>query len=103
MCSASIPPASTSRHRTACSVAPSVRLVVGFFVGAGRAINEKHETTLAANQLALLEKPLSRDWLEKRVRISHSAAPVRDGHHQIAPISEADYESLQAHPQFYRP
>jgi len=75
-------------------------LLAGFYVGMGRAIDKKNQTTMATNQYDLLVKPLDRDWLEKRVRVSHSAAPVRHHPHIIAPIGEADYEALRAHPQF---
>lgn len=75
-------------------------LLSGFYVGTGIAIGEKEQTTIASNCINALEKPLSRDWLEKRVTASHSAAPVRGTHHKIAPISIEDLESLRQHPQF---
>ena len=75
-------------------------LLAGFFVGHGCSINEKDETTVASNSLNLIDRPLTLEWLEKRVRVSHSAAVLRDGNYSIAPISESDYAALLAHPQF---
>jgi hypothetical protein len=75
-------------------------LLAGFYVGIGCAVDKKVQTTIASNQLDALTKPLDLDWLEKRVRISHSAAPLRTVPHQIQPISEADFVALKRHPQF---
>ncbi len=77
-------------------------LLAGFFVGVGGATGEKDETTVATNAAALLERPLGRDWLEKKVYASTNAAPLRAGSAIDArgPISEADFEMLRAHPQF---
>jgi len=55
---------------------------------------------LASNDPALLARPLDRGWLEKRVRISHAAAPYRNGSYTIAPIAAADLERLFALEQF---
>src|SRR6185436_570857 len=38
-------------------------LLAGFFVGTGHVIAGKEETTIAANRLELLEKPLDTRWL----------------------------------------
>ena len=43
-------------------------LLAGFYVGIGHATGEKDETTIAANDPALLERPLPRAWLESRRR-----------------------------------
>jgi hypothetical protein len=75
-------------------------LLAGFFVGIGCVIDMKAETTLASNDLSLLKQPLDRLWLEKRVRVSHNAAPLRSSQYQILPISDEDYEALLKHPQF---
>ena len=75
-------------------------LLAGFHVGWGRGIAQKLHTTVFSNRLDLLERPLDLEWLEKRVRISHSADAIRNIPYEIAPISEADYAVLQAHPQF---
>ena len=74
-------------------------LLAGFFVGVGHATGEKEETTIAANTLALLTEPLDRRWLD-RARRSHSAEPMIEPVYQIAPLSAASWEKLQAHPQF---
>jgi hypothetical protein len=73
-------------------------LLAGFFVGHGFATGDKDETTIAANSLELLTAPLQVAWL-KRVRSSTRGAPLRSGD-PGGPISEADWETLLAHPQF---
>ena len=76
-------------------------LLAGWGVGIGGATGEKDETTVAANAPALLERPLGRDWLEKKVHASTNAAPLRAGTgYTRGPISEEDFERLRAHPQF---
>jgi len=75
-------------------------LLAGFFVGVGCVIDMKAETTLASNDLSLLKQPLDLNWLEKRVRVSHNAAPLRSSKYQILPISDEDYTDLLKHPQF---
>jgi len=75
-------------------------LLAGFHVGLGAATGEKNQTTLASNTLELLAAPLDRAWLE-RVRRSTASAPLRAGE-LPAPISDADWQRLQAHPQFAR-
>ena len=74
-------------------------LLAGFFVGIGRAVGEKSETTIASNALHLLENPLGPEWLE-RVKYSGNAAPLEEKSGQ-APINEADYERLCECPQFH--
>jgi tRNA U34 5-methylaminomethyl-2-thiouridine-forming methyltransferase MnmC len=74
-------------------------LLAGFFVGAGRAIAEKEETTIAANDLSLIEAPLPGSWL-KRARNSTCAEPLIEPVYTRAPLSEASWEKLRAHPQF---
>ncbi len=77
-------------------------LLAGFHVGVGGATGEKDETTVATNAPALLDAPLTRRWLEKKVCASTNAAPLRAaaGGYTRSPISEEDYARLQAHPQF---
>ena len=76
-------------------------LLAGWGVGIGGATGEKDETTVAANALELLERPLDRQWLEKKVYASTNAAPLRAGTgYTRGPISEEDFEKLRAHPQF---
>jgi tRNA U34 5-methylaminomethyl-2-thiouridine-forming methyltransferase MnmC len=74
-------------------------LLAGFNVGVGHATGEKEETTLAANTLALLDEPLDCKWLE-RVRRSTSAEPLHAANYRQAPLTEASWERLRAHPQF---
>jgi hypothetical protein len=77
-------------------------LLAGFYVGLGHSTGEKDQTTIAANDLALLERPLDCAWLEKKVYASTNAAPLRASAAALAqaPISETDYIHLRAHPQF---
>ncbi len=75
-------------------------LLAGFSVGVGCSVHEKDETTIASNCLASLTRPLGRAWLEKRVRVSHSAAPLRHGSYLSGPIGNADFEMLSGLPQF---
>jgi tRNA U34 5-methylaminomethyl-2-thiouridine-forming methyltransferase MnmC len=82
------------------STIPRVTLLLaGFFVGAGEPIAEKEETTVAANSLALIERPLDARWLE-RARTSHSAEPLHANEYRIAPLALETWERLRAHPQF---
>ena len=74
-------------------------LLAGFFVGVGHATGEKEETTIAANTLELLTEPLDQRWLERAKR-SHSAEPMVEPVYRIAPLTEAAWKKLQAHPQF---
>lgn len=74
-------------------------LLAGFFVGAGRSVGEKAETTVAAAEFGALEKPLGRDWLA-RVKISRNAAPLRGGARGDEPIGTEDFARLAAHAQF---
>ncbi len=82
------------------STIPRVTLLLaGFFVGAGERVGEKEETTVAANDLALIERPLGRRWLE-RARTSHSAEPLHTDEYRTEPLTPATWERLRAHPQF---
>ncbi len=82
------------------STIPRVTLLLaGFFVGAGEPIAEKEETTVAANSLELIERPLDARWLE-RARTSHSAEPLHTNEYRIAPLAPETWERLRAHPQF---
>jgi tRNA U34 5-methylaminomethyl-2-thiouridine-forming methyltransferase MnmC len=74
-------------------------LLAGFFVGVGRAIAEKEETTIAANDLALIEQPLGADWL-KRAKNSTCAEPLIDAAYRRERLSEGSWTALQRHPQF---
>jgi len=74
-------------------------LLAGWFVGTGVATGEKEETTIAANRIGLLRKPLDAAWLS-RVRSSTNSAPLRGRDHARGPISGEDYARLVSHPQF---
>jgi hypothetical protein len=74
-------------------------LLAGFFVGCGHATGEKDQTTIASNELGLLEEPLGSAWLQ-RVRRSTNGAPLRPGRGEKVAISREDWERLVAHPQF---
>jgi tRNA U34 5-methylaminomethyl-2-thiouridine-forming methyltransferase MnmC len=74
-------------------------LLAGFYVGKGHATGEKEETTIAANTLDLISEPLEKRWLS-RARNSTSAEPIRDAIYRQAPLSEASWKQLCAHPQF---
>lgn len=91
------PPCLLSNYTRSTAVRVTL-LLAGFFVGRGGATGEKDETTLAANDLALLSAPLGRDWLE-RVRRSTRGAPLRT-ERPGGPIAEDDWTRLLAHPQF---
>jgi hypothetical protein len=83
----------------------STLALAGFCVGVGPRIAEKTETTVAANQMQLLETPLGKDWLLK-VKRSHQSAPFRDSDSirkdsvEQRPISETDFAALASHRQF---
>jgi hypothetical protein len=82
------------------STIPRVTLLLaGFFVGAGEPVAEKEETTVAANSLPLIERPLGARWLQ-RARTSHSAEPLHADEYRIAPLAPETWERLRAHPQF---
>lgn len=74
-------------------------LLAGWFVGTGVATGKKEETTIAANRMGSLGKPLDAAWLS-RVRSSTNAAPLRGRNHVRGPISPEDYARLVSHPQF---
>jgi hypothetical protein len=74
-------------------------LLAGFFVGTGHATGEKEETTIAANSIDLIERPLDRRWLG-RARRSTSAEPLRDAAYRQAGMSQDTWDRLLAHPQF---
>jgi len=74
-------------------------LLADWFVGTGVPTGEKEETTLVANRIGLLEKPLDHSWLA-RVRSSTNASPIRGRNYERGPISPDDYARLISHPQF---
>jgi tRNA U34 5-methylaminomethyl-2-thiouridine-forming methyltransferase MnmC len=74
-------------------------LLAGFFVGAGHATGEKEETTVAANNIELIEEPLDWRWLQ-RVHRSTSAEPLHEPQYRQMPLTAETWERLQRHPQF---
>lgn len=74
-------------------------LLAGFFVGRGHATGEKEETTIAANNPALLSEPLNREWL-LRAKRSRSAEPLHTAEYRQKPLTDETWEKLRAHPQF---
>jgi tRNA U34 5-methylaminomethyl-2-thiouridine-forming methyltransferase MnmC len=74
-------------------------LLAGFFVGVGHATGEKEETTIAANDLTLIEAPLDHRWLERAHR-STSAEPLWEPVYRQAPLSPGTWEKLRNHAQF---
>ena len=94
------PPRPCSLATYSRSTIPRVTLLLaGFFVGAGDGVAEKEETTVAANTLDLIARPLDQRWL-KRARASHSAEPLHGNTYQCAPLAPETWERLRAHPQF---
>ncbi|MEO5667644.1 MAG: MnmC family methyltransferase [Bdellovibrionota bacterium] len=75
-------------------------MMAGFNVGFGTQVHKKLHTTIASNRLDALLKPFDLEWLNKRVKVSHSAAPLRDIPYTIAPISDEDFFVLSQHGQF---
>jgi len=76
-------------------------LLAGFFVGAGQATGLKEETTIAANSLELIRKPLDGRWLERAAR-SDSAEPLHGPVYSRASISPDALEKLRGHSQFLK-
>lgn len=74
-------------------------LLAGFYVGCGHATGEKDQTTIASNDLSLIEEPLDAAWL-KRVHRSTNGAPLRPGVQRPAAISPEDWAHLSMHAQF---
>jgi len=74
-------------------------LLAGFYVGKGAATGEKEETTIAANKLDILSKPLNKEWLG-RVQRSNSAEPLYTPEYIQQPLSQNNWEQLLSHPQF---
>lgn len=89
-------PATLSSYSRSTAVRVTL-LLAGFYVGIGAATGKKEETTVAATLPDLLDRPLSMNWLNSRVRSSTNARPLPSFRGAISPD---DFERLQAHPQF---
>lgn len=74
-------------------------LLSGFFVGTGLATGMKEETTIAANDLSLVEQPLDARWLERAAR-SDSAAPLLEPVYHREKLTPALLNALHGHSQF---
>jgi hypothetical protein len=74
-------------------------LLAGFYVGIGRSVGSKEETTIAANVRELVPALLERGWLD-RVRRSHAAEPLCEAVYRQAPLSTQTMHKLLQHPQF---
>jgi hypothetical protein len=74
-------------------------LLAGFFVGVGHPSGRKEETTIAANKVELIDKPLGRRWLE-RARRSDAAEPLWESVYRRGGLSRPSWEKLRSHPQF---
>lgn len=97
------PPCLLTNYTRSTAVRVTLALA-GWFVGVGIPTGEKDQTTIAANRLELLERPLDEAWLQ-RVRRSVNAAPFRGNPGEGAvrlpsPISSEDLAALEALPQF---
>ncbi len=68
-------------------------LLTGFFVGAGRAVGTKQETTVASTRLDALERPLGPEWLDRWRRSTAKAPPGEEA-------TDGLEAALAAHPQF---
>lgn len=80
----------------------SVRVTMalaGWFIGTGLPTGDKSETTIVANRLELLKKPLGVDWI-RRVHSSTNATPIRGRNEERGPISPEDLKTLKELPQF---
>jgi queuine tRNA-ribosyltransferase len=75
-------------------------LLAGFHVGKGTGIGDKEETTVAANDRGLVERPLDAHWLERAFK-SGSAEPLESDYRQM-PLKETTKARLLAHPQFQK-
>jgi len=95
---AGAPPCTMTNYTRSTSVRVSMALA-GWYVGVGVPTGEKTETTIAANSMGLIERPLGCSWL-KRVQASTNAAPLRSASYGRSPISTEDFESLKHLPQF---
>lgn len=92
------PPCLLTNYTRSTAVRVTMALA-GWFVGTGVPTGDKSETTIAANRLELLDRPLGRDWME-RVRSSTNAAPIRGRNDERGPIAPEDLAMLQGLSQF---
>lgn len=74
-------------------------LVAGFYVGRGRAVGVKEETTVASNCPDRLERPLDGAWLA-RLRRSTAAEPAWLAGDPPGALRPSTWDLLMRHPQF---
>jgi queuine tRNA-ribosyltransferase len=92
------PPCLMTNYTRSTSVRVTMALA-GWFVGTGVPTGDKTETTIVANRLELLDRPLDATWIS-RVRSSTNATPIRGRNEVNGPISPEDFSALKALPQF---
>lgn len=92
------PPCLMTNYTRSTAVRVTMALA-GWFVGTGVPTGEKSETTIVANRLELLARPLGETWLS-RVHSSTNSTPIRGRNDERGPISPEDFAALKALPQF---
>ena len=92
------PPCLMTNYTRSTAVRVTMALA-GWFVGTGVPTGEKSETTIVANRLELLARPLGKAWLS-RVHSSTNSTPIRGRNDERGPISPEDFATLKALPQF---
>jgi hypothetical protein len=86
-------------HTRSTSVRATL-LLAGFFVGVGRSLGKKEETTLAATNPDLLSRPLPSSWLQTLAR-STQGQPLIQPPYTRQPINPGYLEKISLHPQFH--
>ncbi|MDX6766709.1 MAG: MnmC family methyltransferase [Candidatus Methylacidiphilales bacterium] len=86
-------------HTRSTSVRATL-LLAGFYVGRGRALGRKEETTLAATRPGMLTQPLGLDWLGTLERSSQGQPLLSPPYHR-QPIDARYLSRLRQHPQFH--
>ncbi|MCS7089473.1 MAG: MnmC family methyltransferase [Verrucomicrobiota bacterium] len=74
-------------------------LLAGWFVGHGRPVEGKEETTVAASELTWLDRPLDGRWLERMQQVL-SKWPPHWGDPLLPWSADRIWEALRGHPQF---
>lgn len=74
-------------------------LLAGFYVGKGRSLGKKEETTLASPKPGRLTHPLPPAWLETLARSTHGQ-PLISPPFPRQPINSGYLDCIRQHPQF---
>ena len=74
-------------------------LLAGWYVGRGKAIAGKEETTMAGSHLELLSDPLGAEFIH-RAETSDAGEPLADKGYRRAKLSPSSIQELRKHPQF---